>query len=821
MYASIRLSLTVVALAAFPLTAQESTRKDRFGDDLPAGALARLGSVRLRSETAIGCLAFSPDGKSLVTAGMSNKVTFWDVATGKPSRTIDIPSSNVSALAFSRDGKVLALGCENSTVRLIDPQTGTEKRMLQDSLNRYSTITMSLSPDGSLVAMTHRYSRQVVVWSAQTGALRVRLTNVNTYNAPPPVFTPDNKHLLVLWSDGKLHLVDSATGKSVRALEPAGGPNVSVYAGRSVQVGLSPDGKQVVYRPSADRFFHAVDVDTAKEVRRWEKSSGSLYFHSGAGLAVTPNGRFVVEASGDGAVRVWGLASGKLLRELPSGGTSLTNLALSPDGKYAASAVGHVVFLWDVGEAQALHGSAGHQSSVTRLAFTPDGKKLLSLGTGTMRAWDPGTGNELFLCRPYSGYGIQNLVPSSDSRSVRWVASDRALYEWTLGQASPVRRTNPTRSTANYQSTALSPDGKALAGVTPTDRKLRLVNLLDNRPDRELLIVANPYNNLLTFSPDGRTLALSSTSDRVVTLFDVSTATEVRKLPPVGTNNPGSLIVSFAPDSRSLVKYDGELRVIETSTGGERARLPREPGAFFHQVAWSRNGRLIARAQADGVVAVHDTFTGQELFRRHTGQGSVYSVAFSPDGRRLATGGANTTILVWSLPEPMLPRLIPDETVAWADLANRDAGRAYQAIAYLSSHPAEAVRLFQAHLRPRPPVDAKRIDKLIEELDDDRFAVREKASEELGEMGPLAEAALKKATRNASLEVRRRAQDLLRKLGEGASVAPERLRARRAVEVLERIGTPAARDLLRNLLKKKLDSHLESSIQGSLERLGQ
>jgi WD40 repeat protein len=817
MYASKRLSLAVLALAALPLAAQESTRTDRFGDALPEGAVARMGTVRLRSATAISCISFSPDGKSLVTAGFSNKVTFWDVATGKPARTVDIACNSISALQFSRDGKVLALACDNSTIRLIDPTSGSEKRMLQDPVNRFSTITMSLSPDGSLVSMTHRYNRQVLIWNALTGVLKHRLNNVGTYNSPPVAFTADNKHFVSLWTDGKLHLIDTDSGKSVRSLEPAAAGNVSPYTTRIPFLVLSHDGKQVIYRPSGDRFFRAVELATGKEVRRWEKTSGSHYSYTG-GMALTPNGRFLVETSGDNAVRVWGLASGKLLRELSTGGGSLSNLTLSRDGKHVASAAGNAIFLWDVPQAQPLHSGAGHHTSVTRLAFTPDGKKLVSLGGTTMRAWDPNTGRELVVTRPFSAYGVNALVPSPDSKTVRWVASDKALYQWALGEAGPVKLTNP-RNTPYYSSQAVSPDGKVLAGITATDRKLRLIDLLDNKPDRELAIVPSPYSNLLTFSPDGRTLALAGSSDRVVTLFETSTGTEVRKLMPTGTSNHGSPVVAFAPDGRSLAKFDGELRVIETATGGERVQLPREPVAALNALVWSDNSRLVARAQSDGVVVVYDTFSGRELFRKNTGQGSVYALAFSRDGRKLATGGANTTAVVWSLPATPFPRPALDETTAWRDLEDSDASRAYRAIAYLSSSPAEAVNLFKARLRPRPPVDAKRIDKLIEELDDDSYAVREKASEELGEIGMLAEEALKKAAKSSSLEVRRRALDLLRKLKGGASVAPERLRARRAVEVLERIGTPAARAMLVNMLKMKLDSNLEASIKSSLERL--
>ena len=814
------LGLMVAALAALPLGAQESTRKDLFGDPIPEGALVRMGSVRFRSDSSIACIVFAPDGKSVVTAGYSNKVTFWDVATGKPARTITFAGSSVSAMQFSRDGKVLALACDNSTIRLLDPRNGAEKRSFQDPMYRYSTMTMSLSPDGKVVAVTHRSYRQIVLWDAETGAQKRRIANVGNYNTPPVVFTPDSSHFITQWTDGRLHLIETSTGKDVRNLEPTVAANVAPNVTRITSLALSRDGKQVIDRPYGEQFYRIVEVASGKEVRRWNWTGGQQYSSTGA-LALTPNGRFLVEASGDSSLRVWGIASGKLIRELSASSGWFGVLALSPDGKRVATASGQSIYVWDVVQARQLHAGSGHQASVTRLVFTPDGKQLVSLGGSTLRAWDAGSGRELHLTRPGYTYGIVNLFASSDGKSIRWVSGDRAMYQWKIGEASPVRLTSP-KNTLNFNNQAISPDGKLLAGINASDRKLRLIDLLGNKPDRELTVVTNAYSNILTFSPEGRTLAVSSSQDRVVTLFDVSTGAEVRKLMPItGTGNYyGSPAITFSPDGRSLLKFEnGELRVIETASGGERARLPREALAAYSQLVWSDNGRLVARSQSDGLVIVHDTFTGRELFRRNTGQGVVYGLAFSRDGRKLATGGANTTVLVWALPPAGLPLSRLDDSTAWRDLEETDASVAFRAVVHLSSHPSAAMRLFGARLKPRPPVDAKRIDQLIKELDDESYATRERASQELGEVGLLAKAALEVAEKRGSLEVRHRARDLLRKLGVGTSIAPDRLRARRAVEVLERIGTPAARKVLENMLKSKIDSALADSIRSSLERM--
>jgi hypothetical protein len=131
------------------------------------------------------------------------------------------------------------------------------------------------------------------------------------------------------------------------------------------------------------------------------------------------------------------------------------------------------------------------------------------------------------------------------------------------------------------------------------------------------------------------------------------------------------------------------------------------------------------------------------------------------------------------------------------------------------------MKLVKERLKPRPAVPSKKIAMLIEGLDSDSFAEREQASRDLEEVGPAAEEALKKAARSPSVEVKRRAEDLLRKLRGGSGMAPDRLQAQRAVEVLERIGSREARKALQAMLEAKVDSALEGSIRGALERLSE
>jgi hypothetical protein len=203
-------------------------------------------------------------------------------------------------------------------------------------------------------------------------------------------------------------------------------------------------------------------------------------------------------------------------------------------------------------------------------------------------------------------------------------------------------------------------------------------------------------------------------------------------------------------------------------------------------------------------------------------QSSATALAFSPDSRLLATGGYDGTILLWKLPEnESLPAMLSMEEAAtlWQVLANDDAARANRALAGLAAAPAQTVPLIKQRFRTdwKKP-DAKRLTRLIADLDDNAFKVRERATRELSEAGSEAADALRQAlANNPSTEVKRRLEDLLNRLSKGGS--PERLRSLRAIEVLERICTPEAIDVLRELARQSLPAELHEDIEASLQRL--
>ena len=155
----------------------------------------------------------------------------------------------------------------------------------------------------------------------------------------------------------------------------------------------------------------------------------------------------------------------------------------------------------------------------------------------------------------------------------------------------------------------------------------------------------------------------------------------------------------------------------------------------------------------------------------------------------------------------------------WSDLAGDDAPRAFRAVRQLALLPEQSFPFLKKHLRPDPPVDHRRIAQLIADLDNDRFEVREKATIELIRLGKSAEPALRQTLKNpASAEVRLRAERVLGELNP-SRLSPDLLRALRALEVLERIGTPEARKVIDSLAKGSTHPRVQEEAKASLARL--
>jgi hypothetical protein len=271
----------------------------------------------------------------------------------------------------------------------------------------------------------------------------------------------------------------------------------------------------------------------------------------------------------------------------------------------------------------------------------------------------------------------------------------------------------------------------------------------------------------------------------------------------------------------------------DASSGAELPLLEWANNRAVTALAFSPDGRTLAAGTSapnreEFPLVLWELASGKVRAEFKGHRGPVTEMAFAPDGRTLATGGADTTVLLWDVtgrtdPAARLPGELSSEQLAglWSNLGSGDARRGHQAMIRLAAAPAEAVALLRQRVKPATgkPLEAQEVEQRIAELEDDSFAVREKASRALEDAGRSVRPALLEALEaKPGLEKKRRLQRLLEGM-RAPGPAPALVRALRAVELLERLGTPEARRLLETLAGGQPGARLTAESRAALRRL--
>jgi hypothetical protein len=414
--------------------------------------------------------------------------------------------------------------------------------------------------------------------------------------------------------------------------------------------------------------------------------------------------------------------------------------------------------------------------------------------------------------------------------------SPAAVWE-VFGDRPPIAL---ARAGSLVYAAALTPDNRSVVAAH-ADRQVRVYDTRTGALARSF--AGGPEMSSLAVAPDGATLAVGE-AHRSVGLFDLATGRERHRLDaPAKHSRAGVVPLAFTPDGRRLLTghsppinnrggVDGEpvdsLIVWDIASGQEVQRIritglrPDVIGDHhgIASIAVSPDGRLVATGGTDHTIRFTELATGRER-RRFTGDGgAVLCVDFAPDGQRLASAESDGTALVWELYQAGPAELAEAGLSArWDDLAG-DADIAHQAIgAFLNAR--DGVPFLVKHLPPDAAVPEKRMARLVGDLDGPRFAAREEAEKELSRLADLAAPALRRALgNNPSAEVRQRAEKLLKAMEAPVSNA-ELLRKLRAVEALEHAGTPAAREHLQALAGGAAGAELTRAAADALKRLEQ
>jgi WD40 repeat protein len=620
---------------------------------------------------------------------------------------------------------------------------------------------------------------------------------------------PDGKTVAIEEPDAGVRVHDTADGTIVRELKIADKQiNGIVY---------SPDSRYLEVSSKIGQCPEDLtiwDLRTGKTVRNFQSAQG--YVNS---VAFAPDGRHLILASQFHELRLVDFLSGKEVRRLGRGPYHAA--VFSPDGKtLAAMSDSGTIQTWDPWTGRALPASADPMTGlIADLAFGNDGKELR--GTGCVPngadfvriAWDSATGREI---RRYGKLDDSPVLPriSPDEKLLAVGQEDGRidLYGAETGNRMPPLTGHGKR----VWQVVFAPDSRRLIshGADGTIRQWDLAT------GRDVLQLPAPDSaRPMKLSSDGRWLAVVDEPQSHISVWDLSTGREKSRFElPIGSRTRVTLFV----DEHVLIaasRFDDvdEIRRWEVDTGRERAVV----AVSGTEVQWgdfSPDGRTVA-VFAEGSLRVLEVASGGRRREFVGHELNVSSFAFSRDGRRLAAASQNSPVYVWDVPGSVSEMETTSKAIdrCWADLADSDGAVAFRAICRLAAVPDAGVRLLRDRVKPSAPLDPKEVARLIQGLDNDSFAERQKSADGLKRLGDTAADALRKARANAtSAEVRRQLDDILER---PAADTPETLRSVRAVEALESMATPAAATLLDELAHGLAGTRLTREASIARERL--
>ncbi len=648
-------------------------RVDVYGDPLPRGAIARLGTVRYRkfgdsglhfladsktlvggsssgslwfmdrdsgrvvrevaADMRIGALTVSPDRKTIAAVGRPDQtetldnwaLVLWDASTGERRKRVTWVESRVSrsgSLAFSPDGKTIATACDRGRIRFWDVDSCKESS--NHAFLNMDIRNIAFSPDGSMLGIVSY--RELFLWDWRNAAEPYAVADdFPDFRSQSIAWSPDGK-VLAFVGGGRACELRFLEVSSKRTIEPLDTADRSYYP---VGMAFSSDGKSFVVPCFSNRSIEVWDMDTGRLAKTFGMTP-----HRYLDSRLSPDDQWLA-VSNRAFIEVWNLRTGKAIGEQFIGHRGgIYEMVLSLDGASVVTggADGNVR-VWDARSGRHLRGLAHGQKCVTGLDISPNGERIASMSMDdTTVVWDAETGQRIFELPGDGNLRAATVRITSDAHRLLTFGRDMVLRAWNLqtGDAIVEHRLRPSRL-----------GDPALAG--------RNVNPFG-------AVGEGPYPENATFTVDGKLFLLSLQG--ILYLFDVESGKELSK------SEPSFRLDEFgiSRDARRLVTKDvpqrgtgAYLHVRDLRTKKVLAEIElqqRSPG----NLTISANGRFIAMTGRDSSASetnhwidVWETETGRHHARITGFTSYPHALAFSPDGKRIASTHFDTTVLVWGI----------------------------------------------------------------------------------------------------------------------------------------------------------------------------
>ncbi|NPV65869.1 MAG: protein kinase [Anaerolineae bacterium] len=638
-------------------------------------------------------VAFSPDGRMLVSAGRDGTIRRWDVAARQP---IDPPLTGhtdwINGLAFSPDGSLLASAGRDRTIRLWDAASGEP---IGDPLVGHAAEVWAIafSPDGAAL-VSGDAEGGLLLWNLTGTPTITRRLEGHTGAIYAVAFSPDGRLIASAGEEQTIRLWDAASGEAL-------GDPLAAHANWVLALAFSPDGTRLA-SVGVDASVILWDAQTRQALGRLQNA------HSGwiRDVTFSPDGARLATASMDGTLRLWEANSGLLTTTLNGHRDAVWSVAFSPDGSLLASGgQDNAVVLWASEPGQRLaHPVAIALPSAASIAFSPDGA-LAATATGQYLGSNESSAITLWqlanaspgstppsVTLPGHAEVVTVIAFSPDGTQLASGSVDQTVRLWAVtpdGAAAPVGEPMPGHASAVI-SLAFSPDGSRLASGDD-DGMILLWDAATGAASGDPLQGHSDSVTALAFSPDGRRLASGSRDGQIV-LWDTTDSRQIAAFP---AHDTAVMTLTFSPDGQLLASggRDNLVRLWDAASG-QAIRPPLVGHAHWVLSAvFSPDGSTLATGSRDGGILLWDVGTGRPLGAALVGEGGwITALAFAADGQTLLAGSTTTAITRWDV-----------GTAVWAEHACQIAGRNLNAEEWAQYLPGADYRATCGEAEPEQP----------------------------------------------------------------------------------------------------------------------
>lgn len=471
-----------------------------------------------------------------------------------------------------------------------------------------------------------------ILWDPRWMQAKLRTTDVNALIADYEYLKPS----------AEIELLQGALRLSVPVLAEDARQLAGQMVGRLLPYRDSPAIRQFIAEVSAAAaepwlrpLRPALHPPGTQLIRTLEGHSAYVY-----GVTMTPDGKWVVSASFDSAIKIWDIETGELLRTL-EGGAAIYAVAVTPDGERVVSAcMDHTLKVWNLQSGMLLRTLEGHSSSVYGVTVTPDGKRAVSASEDrTLKVWELETGAVLRTLEGHTA-AVRGVAVAPDGRLAISASEDRTLKVWHL-ETGKMFRTLKGHS-ASVNGVAITPDGKRVVSASE-DRTLKVWDVETGFVFRTLEgHAASVYGVAIT--ADGK-LAVSASWDTTLRVWDLASGRAADTLRGHYLYVSG---VAICGDGKRVVSgsWDNTLKVWDLKAGPVLHTTEGHSAAVYG-VAIIGNAKRAVSISADKTLKVWDLESGEAL-RTLRGHSDV-AVALTPDGKQAVCASWNKTLKVWSL----------------------------------------------------------------------------------------------------------------------------------------------------------------------------